>query len=882
MKTTDDAIQSISAQDYEALCKIQKDCFECIPDDDVIIKPYFDIDYHVKEDEEYDETTAYKLLFYGLLKLFGFYKNRIQIIPDFAVAEANGTKIKDGESFDFYSFHINILNINTTKKTLKSNIDQINNEDPDGQVQKLLNKIIDIGDNPVFDTTVYSLKRKMRSVHCCKKGEPNRPFKLISLEKLQDAIESLRSVHNPFSIENACVKIYENAQISVSDKFNDMLISVYINEENAIWKPAEPEPKKQPTPKRSTTDTAVASETSVEKMQVNMFMDRGLMTAFSKDYANWINVGFILKNTFTDDEGWELFDKFCRLAGTKYSDLQYIENKTVWDSWKSKDQVENPIGMGSLIKMLEKDHKKELKEIQKECKKHIKTTKQKQHEDTDVLIELDPTKLDHFDSEYMNSFKNSYKNQKNYFESFISKVLRPEPQYIYIEGAKDIGKTSCIFSETNITTAFKHIKTNKTVGDETKECSFTKLWLNDGNIKCYNKLDFIPYNGFAPQQTEKTVYNLFTGYNPKIYTEYNKEKKDIILKPFKDLGIELCGGNITHFNYFYAFLAHMIQKPNEKVPICFIFKGKQGTGKNVFLNAVGNIIGADHYISSANPKDFFGDYAEGFYHKLLVNMNECEGKDTFDFEGKIKSFITEDTITINPKNVRPTQIQNVARTIIFTNKPNPIPIDVKSIDRRFCVFKTTDKYLEKKYGRNFWTKLVEHFNKPEFIACLYDDLNGIDFTKIDWRVERPITEAYKEMCKLYVPVLALFFENYTNRFRGSVWAVEDGKHKKMVSFTTEQNHKNKEVYEEYVVFCKEHGFSSDKSFQTSIQKFNGFMTELEIPHIIVKSYGINEFRFTPKAIYDHLLAKKWINRGEDDDPEIVIEDVAGDDFDFEI
>ena len=30
--------------------------------------------------------------------------------------------------------------------------------------------------------------------------------------------------------------------------------------------------------------------------------------------------------------------------------------------------------------------------------------------------------------------------------------------------------------------------------------------------------------------------------------------------------------------------------------------------------------------------------------KLLVNLNEAEGKNNFDYESKIKSFITEDTI----------------------------------------------------------------------------------------------------------------------------------------------------------------------------------------------------------------------------------------------
>ena len=86
-----------------------------------------------------------------------------------------------------------------------------------------------------------------------------------------------------------------------------------------------------------------------------------------------------------------------------------------------------------------------------------------------------------------------------------------------------------------------------------------------------------------------------------------------------------------------------------------------------------------------------------------MNLNEAEGKDTFDFEGKMKSFISESTIVINPKNVRPTEISNHARTVIATNKANPIPIDVKLKDRRYAVFQSTDEYLKK--SSKFWSGL---------------------------------------------------------------------------------------------------------------------------------------------------------------------------------
>ena len=50
------------ADTFEEYCIKNKDCFESIPDD-AIIKPYFDIDYKLKEDEEFDEYNANTLLF---------------------------------------------------------------------------------------------------------------------------------------------------------------------------------------------------------------------------------------------------------------------------------------------------------------------------------------------------------------------------------------------------------------------------------------------------------------------------------------------------------------------------------------------------------------------------------------------------------------------------------------------------------------------------------------------------------------------------------------------------------------------------------------------------------------------------------------------------
>ena len=469
---------------------------------------------------------------------------------------------------------------------------------------------------------------------------------------------------------------------------------------------------------------------------------------------------------------------------------------------------------------------------------------------------LDETKLETFDTKYFSELK-SYVHKKHYFEHFVCKVLRPDPAYIYIESRNGVEEL-CFYSQGKITETFNHLKSGERY-DNGEEEKFMTRWLNDESIKCFNKMDFLPFNERTPLPDD--IFNLFRGFNENVTHEYDISKSTKILKPFMDLGIQLCGGNQAHLDYLLKYLADIIQHPERKNPIAFIIKGKQGTGKNVFLAAIGNTLGKHHYITSSNPKDFFGDYAEGFYHKLLVNMNECEGKDTFDFEGRIKSFITEDTITLNRKFVQPITIANLARLIIFSNKPNPIPIDVRSKDRRYVVYETTEHYLQSQYGTLFWKQLVAHFNKPEFIACLYNYLNTLDLTKIDWRAERPITAAYLQMCKLYVPTEALFLEHKLVKAlevdKLCASADETRMNHSFEKQWREEGISGTELFKDYTSFCKEFGFYKENGgYQKNIKSFYGKLAELELPMIQKKPNNLTTFSFTIKDVLQEMKTRQ--------------------------
>ena len=473
--------------------------------------------------------------------------------------------------------------------------------------------------------------------------------------------------------------------------------------------------------------------------------------------------------------------------------------------------------------------------------------------DEEVVYDFSDYKFEHLDfynQEYCSNLVGSVDNEtyqlrKTYIEYFLCKVQVPDACYIFQNGdMKDgiVKSEPYVYSSQSISCLLKPIMSG-IVSSHGVPINFYDKWSCDPKQRVFRKYDFIPYNISKPAKTD--IFNMFMGFNPKVYTKPQNDNK--CLNVWFDLCESLCGDDKEHVKYLHNFLANMFQEPTKRPPVAIVFKGNQGTGKNLMLDAIGNMIGNEHYITSSKPQDFFGDYAEGFYRKLLVNVNEAEGKDTFDFEGKMKSFITEDTIVVNPKFVRPTNVCNFARLIITTNKPNPIPIDVKSKDRRYVVYQTTDRF-KNKYNAKTWTKMYNHFRTEEFMSTLYKYYMSLDLSKVDWINDRPITKAYRDMCSLYSPTEALFLEDY----------IDFAKHGQKVNGDTPIRIKASDLFTAYETFCKEHRFFKENQSINS-RAFKGRLQSLELPMTELKVHHAVHWEFNPKIVYDYMCVKKWIN-----------------------
>lgn len=428
-------------------------------------------------------------------------------------------------------------------------------------------------------------------------------------------------------------------------------------------------------------------------------------------------------------------------------------------------------------------------------------------------------------------------DKKTYFENFICKIMKPEIFYIY-NTIDNKGHTKpCFYNTNNLYDAFKNLKI--TIDNETED--FINYWLGLDDMKQCIEMVFEPDNIM-----DKTIYNLYTGFNKDVInhtiTDIDKTKK--LLNLFNDIILNLVGGDIKHYQYFKNFMADIFQNPSDRKPISILIKSIEGVGKNTILDAYGRLLG-DLYITSSNTDDFFSSHAEGFNNKLLVNLNELELNKTKDIQNKLKSFISEDTITINPKNIRPYTVKNYARAIFTTNKDISTIIDSKNKDRRNVIFQATDKYANKTCS-SLWCVAREQFKTLDFLKCLYDDIFKTDLREVNL-INRPITDLYIETYKYFLPTeiqfLTEFANNkiYDNNEKMIIYKKDDEKDPSRIQKIT-----GSIFYNKYMDFLHTNNFKNQ--LDIDIRKFYNKIYSLNLNSIKKENSNIIKFNINIKEL----------------------------------
>lgn len=149
----------------------------------------------------------------------------------------------------------------------------------------------------------------------------------------------------------------------------------------------------------------------------------------------------------------------------------------------------------------------------------------------------------------------------------------------------------------------------------------------------------------------------------------------------------ICDGDEEVYEWILNSIAHLYQKPWETPEVCVILRGRQGVGKNFFVEAIGEIV-SDYFITISNPKHLVGSFNRHLMDKLIVFADEALYGDERKYAGTLKNLVTQSHMAVEPKGVDVFMAKKYFRLFMASNEDFVVPADLD--DRRMLVIDVSD------------------------------------------------------------------------------------------------------------------------------------------------------------------------------------------------
>jgi len=202
-------------------------------------------------------------------------------------------------------------------------------------------------------------------------------------------------------------------------------------------------------------------------------------------------------------------------------------------------------------------------------------------------------------------------------------------------------------------------------------------------------------------------------------------------------GVTPCSGNVdwflNHMAYLvpdeherglvFDYLAHLIQRPQEKIHFALVMRGTQGTGKSAIGELMMRIIGKSNVTKPSNDEllQSWNRWQEG---AQLAIIEELMTMGRLEVTNRLKPLITEPTLRIQEKYQTTYTIDNCLNLLCFTNHRDALKIEEG--DRRWFIIFSPATPLD----HGYYCTLFEHINGegPSHVAhwLMTRDLSGFD------------------------------------------------------------------------------------------------------------------------------------------------------------
>jgi hypothetical protein len=194
-------------------------------------------------------------------------------------------------------------------------------------------------------------------------------------------------------------------------------------------------------------------------------------------------------------------------------------------------------------------------------------------------------------------------------------------------------------------------------------------------------------------------------------------------------------------NHIVRWLAHRVQRPQERINHALVLGGPQGTGKDTLLEPVKRAIGPWNF-SEVSPHHLIGRF-NGFSKAVILRISEARDLgdvNRFSFYDRMKTYTAAppDVLRIDEKNLREYAVPNCCGVVITTNHKCDglyLPAD----DRRHYV--AWSDLSKDDFVKEYWSRLWNWYDSGgDRDVAAY--LGELDITAFDPKAPPPKTPAF--------------------------------------------------------------------------------------------------------------------------------------------
>lgn len=230
---------------------------------------------------------------------------------------------------------------------------------------------------------------------------------------------------------------------------------------------------------------------------------------------------------------------------------------------------------------------------------------------------------------------------------------------------------------------------------------------------------------FAPTKPEYVSFhqtqflNTYKAYAPK--TD-NKECDPFLELMFRMFPVEGERKTVTQF------IAHALRHPEKRPTYGLLFTGLSGTGKGTLYESVLTPLLAHQVLPTNTFEQVLGKHSEIFNGTLCVVLDDIKGGNANTYI-KLKSVMTEKSITVNPKYLKQKKVKVYSRIIFNSNEKLPLPIATD--DRRWFATQPMQHTISKEETTEFIKTFKEWVNNESNLDAIFNYLMSVDLADFD-------------------------------------------------------------------------------------------------------------------------------------------------------